>query len=149
MFDAIGQLFQSFINFLQPILIPDWKALIDLLPVLLLIGVVGPILTLLIFGWFLYVVGKPRSRIPYVDPQPELARIVDELAVDVFAFGILTDFRTKLFPGSQRLVELVADRVARIEARQRILEDHGDLGAADAVELGVAQADQFLIPVAH
>ena len=40
----------------------------------------------------------------------QLARIVDELGADVFAFGITTDFRTRLFPGSQRLVEL-ADRV--------------------------------------
>lgn len=40
----------------------------------------------------------------------QLARIVDELQVDVFAFGILTDFRTHLFPGSARLVEL-ADRM--------------------------------------
>ncbi|QLH24586.1 thymidine kinase [Streptomyces sp. Rer75] len=40
----------------------------------------------------------------------QLARIVDDLGLDVFAFGITTDFRSKLFPGSQRLVEL-ADRV--------------------------------------
>ena len=40
----------------------------------------------------------------------QLARVVDDLGLDVFAFGITTDFRTKLFPGSQRLVEL-ADRV--------------------------------------
>lgn len=40
----------------------------------------------------------------------QLARVVDELAVDVFAFGITSDFRTRLFPGSQRLLEL-ADRV--------------------------------------
>ncbi|MGH8894865.1 MAG: thymidine kinase [Actinomycetes bacterium] len=40
----------------------------------------------------------------------QLARIVDEMAVDVFAFGITADFRTRLFPGSQRLIEL-ADRV--------------------------------------
>ncbi|RKE21553.1 thymidine kinase [Streptomyces sp. TLI_171] len=40
----------------------------------------------------------------------QLARIVDELGIDVFTFGITTDFRTKLFPGSQRLIEL-ADRV--------------------------------------
>lgn len=40
----------------------------------------------------------------------QLARIVDELSVDVYAFGIMTDFRTRLFPGSARLVEL-ADRV--------------------------------------
>ncbi|MDQ4500864.1 thymidine kinase [Sinomonas sp. ASV322] len=40
----------------------------------------------------------------------ELARVVDELEADVYAFGILTDFRTELFPGSRRLVEL-ADRI--------------------------------------
>ncbi|MFF1385372.1 thymidine kinase [Arthrobacter sp. NPDC058288] len=40
----------------------------------------------------------------------QLARIVDEIDVDVFAFGISADFRTRLFPGSQRLIEL-ADRV--------------------------------------
>lgn len=40
----------------------------------------------------------------------QLARIVDELQLDVYAFGILSDFRTQLFPGSKRLVEL-ADRV--------------------------------------
>lgn len=77
MFDAIGQLFQGIIDFLTPILIPDWKALIDLLPVFLLIGVVGPLLSLLVFGWVVYILTKPRGRIPYTDPQPRPARIVD------------------------------------------------------------------------
>jgi thymidine kinase len=47
----------------------------------------------------------------------QLARVVDELQIDVFAFGILTDFRTEMFPGSARLVEL-ADRmnVLQVEA---------------------------------
>lgn len=40
----------------------------------------------------------------------QLARIVDELQIDVFCLGILTDFRTRTFPGSKRLVEL-ADRI--------------------------------------
>jgi thymidine kinase len=40
----------------------------------------------------------------------QLARLVDEMSVDVYAFGITADFRTRLFPGSARLVEL-ADRV--------------------------------------
>ncbi|WP_433858608.1 thymidine kinase [Streptomyces kronopolitis] len=40
----------------------------------------------------------------------QLARVVDDLELDVFVFGITTDFRSKLFPGSQRLVEL-ADRI--------------------------------------
>lgn len=47
----------------------------------------------------------------YTPAQVEqLARVVDEMDVDVFAFGISADFRTRLFPGSQRLIEL-ADRV--------------------------------------
>ena len=40
----------------------------------------------------------------------QLARLVDDLQLDVFAFGILTDFRTVLFPASARLVEL-ADQI--------------------------------------
>lgn len=51
----------------------------------------------------------------YTEDQIEqLARIVDDLAIDVFAFGIMTDFRTRLFPGSARLVEL-ADRVQNLQ----------------------------------
>ncbi|MDR0837921.1 MAG: thymidine kinase [Propionibacteriaceae bacterium] len=46
--------------------------------------------------------------------QPEqiddLARLVDELNIDVFCFGIMSDFRSLIFPGSKRLVEL-SDRV--------------------------------------
>lgn len=44
----------------------------------------------------------------------QLARIADGLGIDVYAFGILTDFRTRLFPGSARLVEL-ADRVQTLQ----------------------------------
>ncbi|MFF7474421.1 thymidine kinase [Streptomyces sp. NPDC008092] len=44
----------------------------------------------------------------------QLARVVDDLGLDVFAFGITTDFRTKLFPGSQRLIEL-ADRIETLQ----------------------------------
>lgn len=46
----------------------------------------------------------------------QLARLVDELGVDVFAFGITADFRTRLFPGSARLVEL-ADRIEVLQVR--------------------------------
>jgi thymidine kinase len=47
----------------------------------------------------------------YTPEQVEqLAKLVDEMGVDVFAFGITADFRTQLFPGSRRMIEL-ADRV--------------------------------------
>jgi thymidine kinase len=47
----------------------------------------------------------------------QLARVVDEMGIDVYAFGITADFRTQLFPGSRRLIEL-ADRtqVLQVEA---------------------------------
>lgn len=44
----------------------------------------------------------------------QMARMVDELRIDVLAFGLLTDFRTRLFDGSARLVEL-ADRVQTLQ----------------------------------
>lgn len=54
----------------------------------------------------------------YSDQQIEqLSRVVDELQLDVFAFGILADFRTQLFPGSKRLVEL-ADRIEWLQVSQ-------------------------------
>ena len=47
----------------------------------------------------------------------QLARLVDEMGVDVYAFGITADFQAELFPGSRRLIEL-ADRtqVLQVEA---------------------------------
>jgi thymidine kinase len=51
-----------------------------------------------------------------VDQIDQLARLVDECGVDVFAVGILTDFRSRLFPGSQRLVEL-CDRIEVLQVR--------------------------------
>jgi thymidine kinase len=44
----------------------------------------------------------------------QLARVVDDLGIDVLAFGLLTDFRTRLFAGSARLVEL-ADRTQPLQ----------------------------------
>ncbi len=81
------------------------------------------------FNFWRYVVDSltQGGRIDYLvcdeaqfftaDQIDQLARIVDELQIDVFAFGILTDFRSNLFPGSARLVEL-ADRmhVLQVEA---------------------------------
>jgi thymidine kinase len=46
----------------------------------------------------------------------QFARLVDELDVDVFAFGITADFRTRLFPGTARLIEL-ADRVEVLQVQ--------------------------------
>ncbi len=44
----------------------------------------------------------------------QLAELADESHVDVYAFGLTTDFRTRLFPGTQRLLE-VADVIQRVQ----------------------------------
>jgi thymidine kinase len=44
----------------------------------------------------------------------QLAELADEVQVDIYAFGIATDFRGRLFPGSARLFEL-ADEVAPLQ----------------------------------
>lgn len=48
----------------------------------------------------------------------QLGRLVDELQLDVYCFSILTDFRTHLFPATQRLVEL-CDRMELLQVRPR------------------------------
>lgn len=77
------------------------------------------------FDFWRYVIGELTTgqRVDYIvcdeaqfySPEQieQLARIVDELQLDVYAFGILADFRTQLFPGSKRLIEL-ADRVENL-----------------------------------
>ena len=48
----------------------------------------------------------------------QLSRLVDEAEVEVQCFGLLTDFTTAMFPGSQRLMELADRREAlQVEAR--------------------------------
>ena len=80
------------------------------------------------FDFWIYLVEEMSAgeRIDYLvcdevqfytgDQIDQLARIVDDVAIDVLAVGILTDFRAQLFPGSRRLVEL-ADRMELLQVR--------------------------------
>ena len=80
------------------------------------------------FDFWNYVVAQLTSgqRIDYLvcdetqfysaEQVDQLARIVDELQIDVFAIGLLTDFQTRLFAGSQRLIEL-CDRIEMLQVR--------------------------------
>jgi thymidine kinase len=57
-----------------------------------------------------------ESQFYAAEQVDQLARVVDELGIDVFVVGIMTDFRTRMFPGSQRLVEL-CDRIEILQVR--------------------------------
>ena len=73
MIEALQQAWHSFLQAISGIVIPDWGALVGLLPVFLLIGVVGPIVTLLALAWLLYVVRAPRAKLAVTEgPRPAL-----------------------------------------------------------------------------
>jgi thymidine kinase len=44
----------------------------------------------------------------------QLAELADDVQIDVYCFGIATDFRSRLFPGAQRLFEL-ADELQPVQ----------------------------------
>ena len=63
MIDALQSAWHALLHLISPIVIPDWGALIGLLPILLALAVVGPAVSLLLLGWFLYVVRAPRPHV--------------------------------------------------------------------------------------
>ena len=76
MLDAIHQLWLNFLSAIEGFVIPDWGQLIALIPYLLVLGVIGPILSLIVLGWVVYVLRMPRRRVVYAE-GPVLAPIVD------------------------------------------------------------------------
>ncbi len=68
--------------------------------------------------WPLHYLVCDEAQFYTVEQCEQLARVVDELAVDVYAFGLITDFRGLLFDGTKRLLEIADDRVPlQVEAR--------------------------------
>ena len=67
--DWLEQVWNSFIQFTSLLVVPDWGSLVNLLPIFLLVGVVGPIVTLLVLAWFIYVVRKPRLKVAFADTR--------------------------------------------------------------------------------
>jgi hypothetical protein len=60
---------------LTKVLVPDWSGLIDLMPFLILVGLVGPILTLLVLAWGWHWLKSRRAHITVAEPEPELAAL--------------------------------------------------------------------------
>jgi len=73
--DVLQQLGQRVLEITSSIVIPDWGALVGLMPIFLLIGIVGPILSLLAVGWIVYVLRAPRAKVA-LEVTPVRAQIV-------------------------------------------------------------------------
>jgi hypothetical protein len=62
----------AFLEWLSTILIPDWNGLIALLPLLIILGVTGPGISLLVLYWMYVRAREKRGKVRYDDPQPML-----------------------------------------------------------------------------
>lgn len=68
--------------------------------------------------WPLHYLVCDEAQFYTAEQCDQLARAVDDLGVDVFAFGLITDFRGILFEGTKRLLEVADERVPmQVEAR--------------------------------
>lgn len=75
----------------------------------------------------------------------QLAAIADNLEVNIICYGLRTDFRTKLFPGSKRLFEL-ADSIEEIKSscycgsktifNARVNADNSMVTEGEQIEIG-------------
>ncbi|HEX5825218.1 MAG TPA: hypothetical protein VFY18_12235, partial [Candidatus Limnocylindrales bacterium] len=79
--DQIQHLWSDLLGFVSKLVIPDWAGLIALLPVLVLIGVVGPLLTLGVLAWLGYGITKPRTKVTYqegtrIAPRDHLGQVI-------------------------------------------------------------------------
>ncbi len=94
---------------------------------------------------------RHRDHHPLAHAAGELVRVVAEplgrpwQADQAEHLGRLGPGRCLARPLVQpdRLGHLVADRLRGVQRGERVLEDHGDVVAADRAQLGIAQADQF------
>ena len=53
----------TFLDWLTTVLVPAWGELIELLPFFVVIGIIGPIVSIMVLMWLWYLVHRRRGRI--------------------------------------------------------------------------------------
>jgi hypothetical protein len=72
--DSLNGFWNTILDITKMFVIPEWGSVIGLLPLLIFVGVVGPLVTFTILGIFIYQVAKPRTKVR-IEEGPEIARI--------------------------------------------------------------------------
>jgi thymidine kinase len=68
--------------------------------------------------WPIHYLVCDEAQFYSAEQVDQLARVVDDLGIDVYAFGLITDFRGQLFEGTKRFLEVADERVPmQVEAR--------------------------------
>lgn len=72
--DVLNQIWTTILEVTSIFLMPDWTFVIGLLPIIILLGVVGPFLTFLALGTVVYLAKKPRVKIAF-EEGPRVAEL--------------------------------------------------------------------------
>ena len=86
MIDTLEDIWTGLLDLTAQFVIPDWSSVIGLLPILIFLGVVGPLVTFLLLGILVYQVRKPRTKVTFVE-GPRVAEI-DETGAPIFPRGL-------------------------------------------------------------
>jgi len=76
--DALNDLWNTILEITALFVIPDWNAVIGLLPILVFLGIVAPLLTLLPLGILIYQLRKPRVKGVRFEEGPTVAAIGED-----------------------------------------------------------------------
>ncbi len=72
--DTVNQLWSRILEVTALFVTPDWGALIGLLPVLVVVGLIGPFITFTVLGALAYMISKPRVKVAF-EEGPRIAEL--------------------------------------------------------------------------
>ena len=59
----------TFLDWLTTVMVPDWNELVAMFPLWILVGVTGPIISLLALAWMHHFITRPRAHVKAVMPE--------------------------------------------------------------------------------
>ena len=65
--EVLEGIWNQILDVMSLFVMPDWGGLIGLLPILVLLGLVGPFITFLALGTVIYLIRKPRVKVSFVE----------------------------------------------------------------------------------
>jgi hypothetical protein len=109
--EQLNEFWNSALQTATSFVIPDWGALIALLPVFIFVGVVGPFLTFTVLGALYYQARKPRVKLTF-EEGPRKAEL-DADGAPVFPPGLPFCRRdATVYPSGTLRCEACADALA-------------------------------------
>ena len=83
--DHLSQLWSQVLQFVEKLVNPDWGALVGLMPLFIVLGLLGPLLSLVALVWTYYVVTKPRAKVRFEEGPRAATR--DDSGRPVYPLG--------------------------------------------------------------